>query len=129
MWQFLVGMARHLPAETAHKLAVKALRWHLSPSPTFDNESINLGVSLAGLEFPNPLGLAAGFDKNAACYEGALRLGFGHGEVGTVTPQPQAGNPKPRVFRLPEDKAVINRYGFNSNGMSDAAQNLSEVRH
>lgn len=124
MWQFLAGMARHLPAETAHKLAVEALRWQLGPHPDLDNGSTDLCVSLAGLQFPNPLGLAAGFDKNAACYEGALRLGFGHVEVGTVTPQPQAGNPKPRVFRLPEDKAVINRYGFNSNGMSDAAQNL-----
>ena len=101
MWQFLAGLARYLPAEAAHKLAVEALRWKMGPRPAPNNGLADLGVSLAGLEFPNPLGLAAGFDKNAACFEGALRLGFGHVEVGTITPLPQAGNPKPRVFRLP----------------------------
>jgi len=124
MWQLLAGLARKLPAETAHQLAVETLRWQIGPRPKPVNGSIDLGVTLAGLDFPNPLGLAAGFDKNAACFDGALRLGFGHVEVGTITPRPQPGNPKPRVFRLPDDQAVINRYGFNGKGMYAAAQNL-----
>ena len=76
-----------------------------------------MAVRLAGLEFANPLGLAAGFDKNATCFNGAMGLGFAHVEVGTITPNRSPGNPKPRVFRLPEENAVINRYGFNSHGM------------
>jgi len=125
MWQLLTSLARLLPAEAAHKMAVQTLRWQMGPRPDLSHLSAGLGVDMAGLHFANPLGLAAGFDKNAACYSGALRLGFGHVEVGTITPLPQAGNPKPRVFRLPEDQAVINRYGFNGNGMMAAAQNLA----
>ena len=97
MWQVLAGLARQLPAEAAHKLAVETLRWRIGPRPPAGHASTDLRVSLAGLKFSNPLGLAAGFDKNAACYDGAFRLGFGHVEVGTITPLPQAGNPKPRV--------------------------------
>ena len=86
-----------------------------------------MGVKFAGLSFANPGGLAAGFDKNAACFNGAMRLGFGHVEVGTITPRPQPGNPKPRVFRtLAADRAVINRYGFNSSGMDVAARHLTK---
>jgi dihydroorotate dehydrogenase len=77
-----------------------------------------LAVSAFGLEFPNPLGLAAGFDKNAAVPDAALRLGFGFVEVGTVTPRPQVGNPRPRIFRLPADAGLINRLGFNNEGFS-----------
>jgi dihydroorotate dehydrogenase len=124
MWQLLARLARQLPAEAAHQLAVETLRWQLGPRPAIDAGLIDLAVTLGGITFPNPIGLAAGFDKNAACYHGALRLGFGHVEVGTITPLPQAGNPKPRVFRLAEDRAVINRYGFNGKGMAVAAQNL-----
>ena len=124
MWRFLARLARQLPAETAHQMAVETLRWHLGPRPAIDSWPIDLTVTLGGVTFPNPIGLAAGFDKNAACYCGALRLGFGHVEVGTITPLPQAGNPKPRLFRLAEDHAVINRYGFNGKGMAVAAQNL-----
>ena len=126
MWQLLAGLARQLPAEVAHTMAVKALRWHIGPRPDLDNLSADISVELAGLTFPNPLGLAAGFDKNALCYQGALKLGFGHVEVGTITPLPQEGNLKPRVFRLPEDNAVINRYGFNGKGMRAAAANLQQ---
>ena len=128
MWQLLARLARQLPAEAAHKVAVETLRWQLGPRPTIDAEPVNLAVKLGGITFPNPIGLAAGFDKNAVCYHGALRLGFGHVEVGTITPLPQAGNPKPRVFRLAEDHAVINRYGFNGKGMAAAAQNLRRRR-
>jgi dihydroorotate dehydrogenase len=128
MWQLLARLARQLPAEAAHQVAVETLRWQLGPRPVIDAELVDLAVTLGGVTFPNPIGLAAGFDKNAACYHGALRLGFGHVEVGTITPLPQAGNPKPRVFRLAEDHAVINRYGFNGKGMAAAAQNLRRRR-
>ena len=124
MWQLLVRLARQLPAEAAHQLAVETLRWRAGPRRAIDAGPIDLAVTLGGVTFPNPIGLAAGFDKNAACYYGALSLGFGHVEVGTITPLPQDGNPKPRVFRLVEDRAVINRYGFNGKGMAAAAQNL-----
>ena len=88
----------------------------------------NKPVQLFGLQFNNPVGLAAGFDKNA-CYLRELQaLGFGHIEIGTVTPRPQAGNPKPRLFRLPEDKALINRMGFNNDGVEAIAQRLEKWR-
>lgn len=121
MWQLAAKLTRSLPAETAHSLTVQALRLGLSPVA----DQVLAPVKLAGLGFDNPVGLAAGFDKNAEAYLGAFRLGFGHVEVGTITPQPQPGNPRPRVFRLPEDGAVINRYGFNSKGMQVAADNLA----
>ena len=121
MWATLSHLVQALPAETAHKIAVKTLRLGLAPVPDYTI----LPVSCCGLSFDNPLGLAAGFDKNAECYEGAFRLGFGAVEVGTITPEPQPGNPRPRVFRLPEDNAVINRYGLNSRGMTYAASQLA----
>ena len=124
MWNLLAMVARYLPAEAAHRVAVAALRYNLGPRPTQRQSKADLAVRLAGLEFANPLGLAAGFDKNATCFNGAMGLGFAHVEVGTITPKPQPGNPKPRVFRLPEENAVINRYGFNSNGMISVAENL-----
>lgn len=124
MWQLLAGMARLLPGEAAHVAAVKTLALGIGPKPDLPS----MPVSVAGLTFDNPLGLAAGFDKNAACYKGAMGLGFGHVEVGTITPLAQPGNPKPRVFRLPQDGAVINRYGFNGDGMAAAQRNLQAVR-
>ena len=124
MWNLLAKLVRHLPAEAAHRVAVAALHYHLGPRPAHCESKADLAVRLAGLEFANPLGLAAGFDKNATCFNGAMGLGFAHVEVGTITPKPQPGNPGPRVFRLPEEKAVINRYGFNSHGMGAVAENL-----
>ena len=124
MWNLLAKVARHLPAEAAHRVAVAALHYNLGPRPAQRQSKIDLRVMLAGLEFANPMGLAAGFDKNATCFNGAMGLGFAHVEVGTITPKPQPGNPKPRVFRLPEEKAVINRYGFNSQGMEAVVENL-----
>ena len=103
-------MARLLPPEAAHRAAVATLARRIAPAP----QLADMPVTLAGLTFQNPLGLAAGFDKDASCPDGALRLGFGHVELGTITPNPQPGNPRPRVFRLTGDRAVINRYGFNS---------------
>jgi dihydroorotate dehydrogenase len=84
-----------------------------------------LEVKALGLSFPNPIGLAAGFDKDARVPDAMLKLGFGFVECGTVTPKPQAGNPRPRLFRLSEDRAVINRMGFNNRGMDAAARNLT----
>ncbi len=124
MWNLLTKAARHLPAEAAHRVAVSALHYNLGPRPTERQSKADLSVRVAGLGFANPLGLAAGFDKNATCFNGAMGLGFAHVEVGTITPKPQSGNPKPRVFRLPEENAVINRYGFNSQGMHAVVENL-----
>jgi dihydroorotate dehydrogenase len=126
MFDFLFGFARplihKLDAETAHNLGVQALSvWLGYPRP----EDPRLAVEAFGLKFPNPVGLAAGFDKNAEAVDGALGLGFGFVEVGGVTPQPQPGNPRPRVFRLPADEAVINRYGLNSQGLEAVAERLA----
>ena len=115
----LYGLARplvfRLDAETAHGLTIKALATGLAPRCAMPNDP-RLAVRLFDLDFPNPIGVAAGLDKNAEAPDGLLGLGFGAVEVGTVTPRPQAGNPKPRLFRLVEDRAVINRFGFNNEG-------------
>jgi dihydroorotate dehydrogenase len=104
-----------MDAETAHQMGLKALKAGLYPADrSGDNPS--LAVHAFGLDFPNPLGIAAGFDKNAEVPDAVLNLGCGFAEAGTVTPLPQAGNPKPRVFRLMDDGAVINRLGFNNDG-------------
>jgi dihydroorotate dehydrogenase len=107
-----------LPPETAHGLAVWALANGLGPRQAGADDPI-LKQTLWGREFPNPIGLAAGLDKDARAMAGALALGFGFVEAGTVTPLPQKGNPKPRLFRLEEDRALINRLGFNSGGLGD----------
>jgi dihydroorotate dehydrogenase len=104
-----------LDAETAHGVTIRALAAGLYPR--FDNARFpSLEQTVLGLPFPNPLGMAAGFDKNGEVADAVLGLGFGFAEVGTVTPLPQAGNPKPRLFRLPADLGVINRFGFNNEG-------------
>ena len=119
---------RLLPAETAHN-ATLALTGAVSPLlPRAQADDPRLAVSALGLSFPNPVGLAAGFDKNAAVPDAMAKMGFGFVECGTVTPQPQAGNPRPRLFRLAPDHAVINRMGFNNHGMAAAARNLSARR-
>ncbi|MHA1559515.1 MAG: quinone-dependent dihydroorotate dehydrogenase [Alphaproteobacteria bacterium] len=100
--------------ETAHRMAITALSLGLVPSASSPAKS--LGRRLIGLDFPSPVGLAAGFDKNAEAFGSLLRLGFGFVEIGTVTPRPQVGNPKPRMFRLEADRAIINRLGFNNAG-------------
>ena len=124
IWRLAAATARLLPPEAAHRAAVMTLRHRIGPAPDLPP----LPVRVAGLDFANPLGLAAGFDKDASCPDGALKLGFGHVELGTITPHPQPGNPRPRVFRLPADRAVINRYGFNSGGMAAAASRLDQRR-
>lgn len=112
-----------LPPEAAHRATIAALRLGLVPAAAADDPALVL--RLWGMSFPNPIGMAAGFDKNAEVPDALLRLGFGFVEVGTVTPRPQPGNPKPRIFRLAEDEAVINRLGFNSEGMAVARARLA----
>ncbi|XP_077687470.1 dihydroorotate dehydrogenase (quinone), mitochondrial isoform X2 [Eretmochelys imbricata] len=109
------GLQRLLGPETAHLLAIRLLSLGVLPRMA-QRDSAMLEVRVLGRRFRNPVGLAAGFDKHGEAVDGLSKLGFGFVEVGSVTPQPQEGNPKPRVFRLPEDQAVINRYGFNSHG-------------
>jgi dihydroorotate dehydrogenase len=110
--------------EKAHRLTLAALRfWPSGLAPASDPI---LAQSVAGLSFPNPVGLAAGFDKDGEVPLGALGLGFGSVEVGTLTPRPQEGNPLPRLFRLAEDRAVINRMGFNNGGQVDAYKRLKQ---
>jgi dihydroorotate dehydrogenase len=117
---------RLIDPERAHGLALRALAAGLAPTaPPSDDP--RLAVTAFGLDFPNPIGLAAGFDKNAAVGMPLFRLGFGFIETGTVTPLPQAGNPRPRIFRLREDQAVINRLGFNNDGLAAYLANLSRL--
>lgn len=112
-----------LSPEAAHRVTLIGLKCGLGGTAWFYDEPI-LSTQLWGLNFPNPLGLAAGFDKDAEVPDEMLALGFGFAEAGSVTPLPQPGNPKPRLFRLDEDRAVINRFGFNSKGLDYFAANL-----
>jgi dihydroorotate dehydrogenase len=113
-----------VPTEAAHRLAINALR--LAPLPPPPVDDARLRVDAFGLSFPNPVGIAAGFDKNGEAIDPVLRLGFGFAEAGTVTPQPQDGNPRPRLFRLPADRGVINRLGFNNEGHGALATRLAK---
>jgi dihydroorotate dehydrogenase len=115
-----------LEPETAHRLAIEALLRLPLPRPRADDPL--LAVDAFGLRFPNPVGMAAGFDKNAEVADAVLRLGFGFAEVGSVTPKPQPGNPPPRLFRFADAGAVINRFGFNSAGHAYAHRRLAERR-
>jgi len=120
-------LAFALDAERAHRATIAALKWvppHRSP-----DLPKSLRTRVAGLNFPSPIGLAAGFDKDAEVPEQMLSLGFGFVEIGTVTPRPQAGNDKPRLFRLAADRAVINRMGFNNRGQPAAFARLGECTH
>jgi dihydroorotate dehydrogenase len=126
-YRLVQAILRRLDAETAHDLTLWMLRSGLGPVERAANDSI-LATRVWGRDFPNPIGLAAGFDKNAAVIDPMLRLGFGCVEVGSVTPVPQPGNPKPRIFRLVEDEAVINRLGFPSEGMAVVAARLGRRR-
>ena len=118
LYRIIRPLAFALDAETAHRLTIKALRLMPPHRPPDFPESLRTRV--AGLDFPTPVGLAAGFDKDAEVPEQMLSLGFGFVEVGTLTPRSQAGNPKPRLFRLRKDRAVINRMGFNNGGQPAA---------
>ncbi|HEY1073076.1 quinone-dependent dihydroorotate dehydrogenase [Brevundimonas sp.] len=114
---------RQMDPETAHRLAIRALQ--VTPLPAPGGDDPILKTRIAGLEMSNPVGLAAGLDKNGEALEGLSRLGFGAVECGSVTPRTQPGNPKPRLFRLSEDRAIINRMGFNNEGLEPFAARLS----
>jgi dihydroorotate dehydrogenase len=122
-----------LPPETAHNVSMKGLDMAAALpllntwlSNHFQVQDPSLSKTVFGLQFPNPVGLGAGFDKNAAHLDGLEMLGFGFVEIGTVTPKPQAGNPQPRLFRIPDQKALINRMGFNNDGVEAIAKRLKQ---
>jgi dihydroorotate dehydrogenase len=121
-------LLRALPAETAHRATLRLTSAFAPLLPKPSRDDARLGVTALGLHFPNPIGLAAGFDKDAEVPDAMMKLGFGFVECGTVTPKPQSGNPQPRLFRLTEDLAVINRMGFNNGGMDMAAGRLGARR-
>lgn len=122
----VLPLLRRIDAETAHDLALRALRLGLAGRAAAADEPA-LTVEALGRRFSNPIGLAAGFDKNAVAVPALMRLGFGFVETGTVTPRPQEGNPRPRLFRLTEDSAVINRMGFNNAGLEAYRANLATL--
>ncbi|MDP3736845.1 MAG: quinone-dependent dihydroorotate dehydrogenase [Hyphomonadaceae bacterium] len=123
------GLVRLLPAESAHRFTINALKTGLAkPQPDLDDPRLAVTLPKSGLKLANPIGLAAGFDKNAEVIAPMLGFGFGFVECGTVTPRPQAGNPRPRLFRLSEDRAVINRMGFNNEGIGPFVRRLSATR-
>jgi dihydroorotate dehydrogenase len=124
----LLPLLRRLDPERAHEIALMTLRLGLAGSDS-TNDDPALAVEVLGRRFANPIGLAAGFDKNAVAVSALMRLGFGFVEAGTVTPRPQPGNPRPRLFRLEEDGAVINRMGFNNAGIDDYVRRLARRPH
>jgi len=130
----MYGLARPflfaLDAETAHGIGLKAMEaaYRSALNPLLARTPTPLPTRAFGLEFQNPMGLAAGLDKNGAHVDALLALGFGSVEVGTVTPRPQPGNPKPRMFRLPDQQAVINRLGFNNDGVDALVRNVGRAR-
>jgi dihydroorotate dehydrogenase len=126
MFSYLRPYIFSLDPESAHDLAIKSLKYNFIPQSFFDvkNEEM-LSTSLFRKKLKNPIGLAAGFDKSAEVYNSLLRLGFGFVEIGTVTPIKQLGNPKPRIFRLEKDRALINRLGFNNDGMDMVSRRLT----
>jgi len=127
MFSFLRPYIFGLDPETAHDLAIKSLKYNFIPESFFhvENEEI-LSTDLFKKKLKNPIGLAAGFDKSAEVYNSLFRLGFGFVEVGTITPKKQLGNPKPRIFRLEKDNAMINRLGFNNEGLKTILERLSK---
>lgn len=151
----LMPLIRYIDPEISHNLAIKALKYELIPKSKYVDDPVLVcdsrqicyfqiykslyftlisqllylfqKTSFFGKELSNPIGIAAGFDKQGEAASGLKKIGFGIVEIGSVTPEPQPGNPKPRVFRLSEDTAIINRYGFNSNGHTQVLQNLEKV--
>jgi dihydroorotate dehydrogenase len=124
---FSLPLLRWFDPEDAHRLAIQGLK--LLPSVRTRPDDAKLAVRAFGLNFPNPVGMAAGFDKSGEAPDALLRLGFGFTEIGTVTPKPQAGNPRPRLFRLERDQAVINRMGFNNDGAETVLRRLAARAH
>ena len=127
LYPLLRSLIFKLDAERAHRATIAALK--LAPKRRLMEFAPSLQTTVAGIDFPSPVGLAAGFDKDGDVSEQMLGLGFGFVEVGTLTPKPQPGNPTPRLFRLVEDEAVINRMGFNNGGQADAMPRLARAGH
>lgn len=126
LFPLLRPLIHALDPERAHRLSIEALK--LAPLPPLPAGDPSLAIEVAGVRFPNPVGVAAGYDKDAEVPDALLGLGFGFVEVGSITPRPQEGNPKPRLFRLSEDQAVINRMGFNNAGADAAERRLAKRR-
>ena len=124
---FSLPLLRWFDPEDAHRLAIQGLK--ILPPMRSRPDDAKLAVRAFGLNFPNPIGMAAGFDKSAEAPDALLRLGFGFVEVGTVTPKPQVGNPRPRLFRLERDEAIINRMGFNNDGAEAVLRRLAARAH
>lgn len=127
LWPLMRAGLFRLDPEVAHGVSIQGLKSGLVPGVAPPSDP-RLAVRVAGLTFPNPLGLAAGYDKNAEVPGAILKLGFGFTEIGSVTPRPQEGNPKPRLYRLVADEGVINRFGFNNEGHEPALRRLKEAR-
>ena len=130
MYSLLKPFIFKIDPKMAHDLAIKSLKYNFLPEELFkvENESI-LETKIFNLNIKNPIGLAAGFDKSAEVYNSLFRFGFGIIEVGTITPKEQFGNPKPRVFRLENDKALINRLGFNNDGLEKFVKDYRKILH
>ncbi len=130
MYSFARPLLFSLDAERAHELTLRSLdtAYRLGTTPLLAPRIAPLPTRALGLEFPNPVGLAAGLDKNGAHIDALFALGFGFVEIGTITPRPQAGNPRPRMFRLPAHQAVINRMGFNNDGVDVLVRNVERAR-
>ncbi|ARW16712.1 quinone-dependent dihydroorotate dehydrogenase [Komagataeibacter europaeus] len=127
MSRMILPLMRRLEPETAHRVALDALQLGLGGVSCPGKDDPALSVRAMGLRFPNPIGMAAGFDKNALVVRLLARSGFGFVEAGTVTPRPQPGNPRPRLFRLTEDRAIINRMGFNNQGIDRFAVRMARL--
>lgn len=130
MYDFARALLFRLDAERAHDLTIGMLsRGQRTPLASLWRQQVSgRSLQVMGLTFPNPVGLAAGLDKNGACIDAFAEMGFGFIEVGTVTPRPQSGNPKPRLFRLPAHEAIINRMGFNNLGVDACVENIKTMR-
>ena len=131
IYSLLRPLVFQLSPETAHNITLRSLKIlnALKLTKLIFGKRINKPITIMGLNFPNSVGLAAGMDKNAECINGLAALGFGFIEVGTVTPRPQSGNPKPRLFRLPAAQAVINRMGFNNEGVDKLIENVENANY
>jgi len=128
LFDIATRVVRILPAESAHRATIDGLKTGLAkPTAQLDDPRLAVTLRKSGLKLPNPIGLSAGFDKNAEVFAEMLAFGFGFVECGTVTPRPQAGNPRPRLFRLDADRAVINRMGFNNEGIGMFVRRLSSA--
>ncbi|XP_046817419.1 dihydroorotate dehydrogenase (quinone) [Vespa crabro] len=125
--EIAIPLVQQIDPEVAHIMAIKALKWGFVPKEKL-NDPISLRTSIWDLVFKNPLGMAAGFDKQGEAIEGLHKIGFSFVEIGSITPMPQSGNPKPRVFRLLEDNAIVNRYGFNSDGHDKVWERIKKLK-